>query len=164
MARAAVLARPAAARTLTLLGSGPAALDGVRGQVIAALGPLLRSQGQEALWEALSRAGGATPFGRERFLSSSAAGLLGMGEALLSEPDRTAELAAAGVATLVCHGADDDAWAPAVQAGMAARLGARYEVIPGAAHSPAVENPASTAAVLLDFWRRQAGPAATVTP
>jgi hypothetical protein len=35
---------------------------------------------------------------------------------------------------------------------MAHRLGARHEVIPGAIHSPAIENPPRTLAVLLDFW------------
>jgi pimeloyl-ACP methyl ester carboxylesterase len=35
---------------------------------------------------------------------------------------------------------------------MAERLGARYVVIPDAAHSPAVENPAGTVATLLAFW------------
>jgi pimeloyl-ACP methyl ester carboxylesterase len=35
---------------------------------------------------------------------------------------------------------------------MARRLGARHEVIPAAVHSPAIENPRHTLAVLLDFW------------
>ncbi|OMQ16391.1 alpha/beta hydrolase, partial [Modestobacter sp. VKM Ac-2676] len=38
-----------------------------------------------------------------------------------------------------------------LQAEMAERLGARHEVIPQAVHSPAIENPARTLAVLLDF-------------
>jgi pimeloyl-ACP methyl ester carboxylesterase len=37
---------------------------------------------------------------------------------------------------------------------MAQRLGARYEVVPDAAHSPNVENPAATARSLLEFWPR----------
>jgi pimeloyl-ACP methyl ester carboxylesterase len=36
---------------------------------------------------------------------------------------------------------------------MATRLSAERVAIPGAAHSPAVENPAATAAALVDFWR-----------
>jgi pimeloyl-ACP methyl ester carboxylesterase len=39
-----------------------------------------------------------------------------------------------------------------VQADMAQRLGARHEVINNSIHSPAVENPARTLEVLLDFW------------
>jgi pimeloyl-ACP methyl ester carboxylesterase len=52
----------------------------------------------------------------------------------------------------VAHGVADDAWTPAVQEHMAHRLGARHEVIPGAIHSPAIENPARTVEVLLSFW------------
>jgi pimeloyl-ACP methyl ester carboxylesterase len=54
----------------------------------------------------------------------------------------------------VVHGADDDAWPPHVQREMAERLGARYAVIPDAAHSAAVENPATLLDVLLSFWER----------
>jgi pimeloyl-ACP methyl ester carboxylesterase len=78
--------------------------------------------------------------------------LQGMGTALRGEPDRVADLAAVGIRTLVLYGVDDDAWPPAVQAEMAARLGAPTVVVDAAAHSPAVENPAATAAALLDFW------------
>jgi pimeloyl-ACP methyl ester carboxylesterase len=76
-----------------------------------------------------------------------------MADAMLSEPDRVAELAATGIPLLVAHGEADDAWLPHVQAEMAARLRARYEVIDGSIHSPAVENPTRTADLLLDFWR-----------
>jgi pimeloyl-ACP methyl ester carboxylesterase len=88
----------------------------------------------------------------QRFLANSAAGLQGMAEAMTTEPDRVAELAATGLPVLVAHGAADDAWAPAAQADMAVRLGARHEVIPGSIHSPAIENPTRTLEVLLDFW------------
>jgi pimeloyl-ACP methyl ester carboxylesterase len=71
---------------------------------------------------------------------------------MLTEPDRVADLAAAGVPLLVAHGEADDAWLPHVQADMARRLDARYEVIVGSIHSPAVENPPRTLQVLLDFW------------
>jgi pimeloyl-ACP methyl ester carboxylesterase len=52
----------------------------------------------------------------------------------------------------VAHGEADDAWLPHVQEDMAARLGARHEVILNSIHSPAVENPVRTVEVLLDFW------------
>jgi pimeloyl-ACP methyl ester carboxylesterase len=87
-----------------------------------------------------------------RFLANSAAGLRGMADAMLTEPDRVAELAAAGVPVLVAHGVADDAWSPAEQADMAGRLGARHEVIGQAVHSPAIENPGRTLQVLLSFW------------
>jgi pimeloyl-ACP methyl ester carboxylesterase len=75
-----------------------------------------------------------------------------MADAMLTEPDRCAELADAGVPLLVAHGEADDAWLPHVQADMAQRLGARHEVIHNSIHSPAVENPRRTLEVLLDFW------------
>ncbi len=84
-------------------------------------------------------------FYRRRFLASSAAGLLGMGTALQTEPDRVAELADAlmttGIAVAVISGEADDAWGLDLQAEMARRLGSTLVVIPGAAHSAAVEQP-----------------------
>jgi pimeloyl-ACP methyl ester carboxylesterase len=71
---------------------------------------------------------------------------------MTGEPDQVDELAATGVPTLVAHGVADDAWSPQVQADMARRLGARHEVIEASIHSPAVENPGRTLAVLLAFW------------
>jgi pimeloyl-ACP methyl ester carboxylesterase len=71
---------------------------------------------------------------------------------MLGEPDRVAELAATGLPVLVTHGIADDAWTPAAQADMAQRLGATHEVIDRAVHSPAIENPARTLEVLLEFW------------
>ena len=53
---------------------------------------------------------------------------------------------------LVAHGDADDAWPPAAQQDMAARLGARHHVIAGALHSPNVEQPEQTIRVLLEFW------------
>ena len=91
-------------------------------------------------------------FLRRRFLANSAAGLRGMADAMLAEPDRVAELAATGVPVLVTHGIADDAWSPAAQADMAQRLGARHEVIVDAVHSPAIENRADTLRALLSFW------------
>jgi pimeloyl-ACP methyl ester carboxylesterase len=71
---------------------------------------------------------------------------------MLGEPDRVAALAATGVPVLVAHGVADDAWTPAAQADMARRLGAGHQVIDRAVHSPAIENPARTLEVLLEFW------------
>jgi pimeloyl-ACP methyl ester carboxylesterase len=76
-----------------------------------------------------------------------------MGTHLLSAPDRTAELARlAGFPLLVVYGEDDDKWEPAAQEEMAAALGAERVCIPGAAHSPAVEAPETTASALNAFW------------
>ncbi len=163
VARAAAVADPAALASVVLLCSGPGGIGGNRKQRMEELRPLLASGGMPAVYEHMerlaagdARAAAAPPelkaFLRHRFLASSAVGLEAMGEALLGEPDRVAELRATGLPTLVIYGVDDDAWPPVVQAEMAERLGARCEVVAGAAHSPAAERPAATAAVLLDFW------------
>jgi pimeloyl-ACP methyl ester carboxylesterase len=92
-------------------------------------------------------------FLRTRMLGSSPTGLLCMGENLLGCPDRTQALASLGIAPLlVVYGEDDDAWDPAIQEDMALRLGAERVCIPGAAHSPAVEAPETTASTLTQFW------------
>ncbi len=159
--RAAVVQDPSSFRSLVLLDSGPAALTGPRADVLPFVKPLLLEGGLEAVWEA-SEALPPHPdkpvatedvrhFLRARLVGGSAAGLLAMAEALTSEPDRVEELKAAGVPLIVVYGEQDDAWSPAEQDEMAARLDAPVVVVPDAFHSPAVENPALTAQVLRDF-------------
>jgi pimeloyl-ACP methyl ester carboxylesterase len=153
----------APALSLTLLGSGPAALGGTRGALIDLMRPLLAEGGVPAVWEASEAIDAADPnralepvevreFLRSRFLASPDAALLGMGSALIEAPDRVAELRANGIPTFVAHGDADDAWTPAEQHDMAARLGARYDVFDGAGHSPAVDAPDAVAAALEAFW------------
>ncbi|MGY1835124.1 alpha/beta fold hydrolase [Blastococcus sp. SYSU DS0510] len=163
--RAAVLAEPALVTTFTLLGSGPSRLTGRRAELLDHLGPLLDAGGVPLVHQTLEQVAMTDPraqavpaptreFYSRRFLRNSAAGLRGMAAAMLAEPDRVAELKETGVPILVAHGEADDAWMPHVQADMAARLGARHEVIDFAIHSPAVENPPRTLEVLCDFWSR----------
>jgi pimeloyl-ACP methyl ester carboxylesterase len=161
--RAAVLAAPGLFDSLTLLGSGPGRLTGPRVELLDHLSPLLDAGGVQLVNDTLEQLAMTDPraqavpapttaFLRRRFLANSAAGLRGMADAMLGEPDRVAELAATGLPVLVAHGIADDAWSPAAQADMARRLGARHEVIGHAVHSPAIENPARTLEVLLSFW------------
>lgn len=163
VARGAVLADPDRFASLTLLGSGPVGLTGPRADLLAHLAPLLDAGGVPLVHQTLEQLAVADPraqavppavrdFLARRFLANTAAGLTGMAAAMTEEPDRVAELAATGVPVLVAHGADDDAWSPAAQEDMAHRLGARHEVITGAVHSPAIEQPAATVAVLTSFW------------
>jgi pimeloyl-ACP methyl ester carboxylesterase len=163
VARAAVVAEPALFDSLTLLDSGPAELTGPRAQLIGHLAPLLDVGGVELVVSTLAELEAGNPVRVSRPTATSAfldrvlrstdeAALRGMSEALLTEPDRVAELAATGVPMLVVHGVADDAWTPDAQADMATRLRARHEVIAHARHSPAVENPHATVAVLLSFW------------
>jgi pimeloyl-ACP methyl ester carboxylesterase len=161
--RAAVLTDPALARSLTLLCSGPAAIGGHRAQAVALLAPVLADGGLPAVWAAMEALAAADPataarpaevaaFLHRRFHASHPVGLEAMGRALLTEPDRTPELARAGVPLLVAYGECDDAWTPAEQAAMAHRLGAPARAIAGAAHSPAAEAPGTTVRVLTSFW------------
>jgi pimeloyl-ACP methyl ester carboxylesterase len=163
VAREAVIGAPELFRSLVLLGSGPAAIGGSRKDRMTYIEPLLETGGMLAVYEAAEQLARLDPswqaappelqaFLKTRFLASSGHGLKGMGDALISEPDRVDELRAAGLPMLVCHGEHDDAWLPVTQADMAERLGARHEVVPGAMHSPAVEAPEPTVAVLAGFW------------
>ena len=158
VARAAVLRAPAVVTSLALLGSGPAGLSGPRVDGMRALEPVLDAHGPEALFEAILAAspvraeGPLRSFLRERFLRSNVTGLRAMGDALTDEPDRVDDLRTTGVRTFVACGEHDDAWPPDVQRAMARRLGAPFEAIPGAVHSPAAEAPEQTAKALLRFW------------
>jgi pimeloyl-ACP methyl ester carboxylesterase len=164
VARAAAVAQPSLFADVVLLSSGPAALEGPRRQRIEELAPLL-GFGLEVVYDTMQAAivaeagyvappGPLAEFLRNRFLASPPAMLTGMGDALRAEPDRVAELRATGLPLLVLTGEDDDAWPPRVQASMARRLEAPHVLVPQAAHSPAVENTAATAAALIAFWTR----------
>jgi pimeloyl-ACP methyl ester carboxylesterase len=164
VARAAVIARPTAFASVALMSSGPSALGGRRREHIELLAPIFADGGLEAVYEASLALDASDPthvapgpqlaaFLRRRFLAGVPAMLSGMADALCNEPDRVVELAATRVPSLVVYGTDDDAWPPAIQQGVAARLGASQVVIAGAAHSPAIENPAATTDALVSFWR-----------
>ncbi|MEO6200390.1 MAG: alpha/beta fold hydrolase [Cryobacterium sp.] len=163
--RAAAIASPSSFADVVLLCSGPYGWPGRNAQNAA----LVRDSGSSAWWDRdnpglVGRPDGElTPdqaFARMRLASTSDDNLLGGARILADETDTTAELAATGLPVLVAHGVDDGAWPQKWQRDMAARLDAPYAVIPGAAHSPQRENPDATAAVLTDFWGRQA-PAAS---
>ena len=168
VAREVLLARAARISSLTLMSSGPGALTGPRAQILQALlaeldgiSPDRLGAEVERIWrtrlepEAVS---GSVPqaiidFLRTRLLSSSPTGLRTMAETLLTCPDRTPALARQdSVPLMVLYGENDDAWDPAAQEDMAARLRAKRICIPAAAHSPAVEAPETTASTLTSFW------------
>jgi len=172
IARQAILAKPAAFRSLTLLSSGPGTIGGLRAQTLRDLLDFLEPAGSDIellatmigqVWqdqlkpqaEADGTPSEIIDFLAERALLSCPLGLATMARHLLNCPDRTAELASLEqLPKLVSYGEDDDAWPPDVQDIMARRLGAERICIPGAAHSPAVEAPETTAAMLSTFWNR----------
>ena len=159
--------------SVTLMSSGPGALNGPRGRevrlMLTSLGVTDDSipdrdtlaAGIAEIWHAQLEpqaiaAGVPAPivaFLGRRMLSNDPTGLVLMARHMLTAPDRTAELAALDqLPMLVIYGEDDNAWSPAAQEKMARRLNARRVCIPGAVHSPSVEAPATTAAALTQFW------------
>ena len=158
--------------SLTLLGSGPGTIGGERAAALRELLDYLRPAGADRaalapmiadLWESRLRpqavADGTSAeivdFLRDRTLGNCPVGLLEMARQLLDCPDRTDHLAQlSDLPMLVSYGEHDDAWPPTVQDAMARRLDAERVCIPGAAHSPAVEAPETTAAMLTAFWNR----------
>lgn len=161
--RAAALADPAAVRSVTLLCSGPGPIPEGEAERARTLIRALARHDVAEIWahiRARAQANGEyddvppeiVEFMGRRFQASAHAGLAAMAGQLVDTPDRTADLAATGVPILVAYGEDDYIWPLAEQADMAARLGARHEVLAGAAHSPAVQKPDALAALLVDFW------------
>lgn len=149
--------------SLTLLCSGPAAIEGGSAERADLLAAAI--EGGMPLPDILAviEAGGEltgvpediADLLRRRFLGNRAAALAVMGRALLAEPDRCDELARAArerpLPILVACGVDDDVWSPETQRSMAGRLGGVFAAIDAAGHSPAVDQPDTTAKLLADF-------------
>jgi len=163
--------RPA---SFTLMSSGPGALPGDRAEELRSFLASVTAVGEDGdgrdpevlaarvgrMWDRGFRpqaiaSGVPAPiveFLQERMLATNPTGLVTMAWQLLSADDQTAALAATGIPAFVLYGENDDAWPTEAQEAMAAQLSARRECIPGAAHSPAVEAPATTAHALTEFW------------
>jgi pimeloyl-ACP methyl ester carboxylesterase len=158
--RETVLGGAAKLASYTLMSSGPSGIVGPREKLARVLLSELPELGAKALWStrlepeviAAGVPDDIAQFLRDRMLCSSPAGLLAMGEQVLSPGDRLDELLQVDVPILVLYGEHDDGWPPSVQKDMADRLGAECVVVPGALHSPAVEAPETTAAALTRFW------------
>jgi len=170
--RHATLASPWTFASLTLLCSGPGTIGGDRATTLRDLLDFLEPAGTDVellgaligeVWHSQLKPqalADGTPaeiidFLADRATLSCPLGLAEMAKHLLNCPDRTAELAALEqLPKLVSYGENDDAWPPDVQDLMAKRLAAERICIPGAAHSPAVEAPETTAAMLTAFWNQ----------
>ena len=164
--REAVLAGYAPA-SLALMSSGPSALPGPRAEDLRGMlayldgTPTRDLKGKiEEIWhgalEPQAIEAGVKPeildFLKDRMLTNNPVGMVTMASNLLAAGDKTTVLAAREIPTLVLYGEEDNAWPPTVQAEMATRVGARQFCIPGAAHNPNVEAPATTAHALTTFW------------
>jgi pimeloyl-ACP methyl ester carboxylesterase len=173
--RHTALASAARIASLTLLSSGPDGIPGARREALLASLAML-GEGSKAVREAdqarlrawttelwdtqlgpQAEADGLAPeiiaFLKERHLGNDPVAMVVMGQYLLNCPDRTTELAAVpGLPLLVMYGENDNAWPPETQDRMGRRLDAQRVCIPGAAHSPAIEAPETTASTLTTFW------------
>lgn len=155
----AAIAHPEAFLSLSVLCSGP---NGWAGRH-ADTSEILAEGGSMGLWNrdnphTLGLADELlTPdmaFLRLRAARTSSDNLRAGAHILRTHVDRSAEIAATGLPVLIAHGELDDVWPIEAQRAMAVRIGADYEVIPDAAHSPQLDSPAATAAILDRFWAR----------
>ncbi|MCH4160281.1 alpha/beta fold hydrolase [Bifidobacterium sp.] len=158
VAQASVIKNPKPFRSLTLMSSGPHGWPGRKADLRERL---LDSKGVD-LWRLDNPDKADWPdskldvlqrFLRERSERTSTEQLLGAIDQLANVHDTTFEVKDTKLPVLVFHGEDDNwAWPQEWQHRMAKLIGARYEIIPDAAHCPNGENPVPTAALLDEFW------------
>jgi pimeloyl-ACP methyl ester carboxylesterase len=163
VAREAVLADPDDLpwESLTLMSTGPGAIDPAEAARTALLLEALDSMDLESIWQVMRQLEGervppldpeVADFLHRRWLANHPLALKAMAAHLVSAPDRVDELAAVGLPKLVLSGERDYAWPVPEQSSMAERLGAVRRTVAGAGHSPNAERPAETAAALAAFW------------
>lgn len=164
VAREAVLADPAVFAGVSLLCSGPAAFaDATIRQSLELLAYGLANLPIEQVYQLKLDHDRKAPayvtppddiadFLRRRFITNSPVGLAAFSRHLVGTEDRTALLAGSGVRAQVLYGETDDGWPTEIQQVMAETLGVPAQLIPDAGHSPAIEQPAATAKLLVEFF------------
>ncbi|WP_112244059.1 alpha/beta fold hydrolase [Kribbella monticola] len=167
VAREAVLTDPTVFSSITLLCSGPAAFsDEVTRQGLQMLAFGLENLPIEQVYDLkldhdskqptyVAPAEDVAAFLRKRFTGNAPIGLAEITKRLLDTDDRTDMLAKSGVRAQVVYGETDDGWPLPVQEAMAEVLGVQAQVIPSAGHSPAIDQPAATARILVDFFHKR---------
>jgi pimeloyl-ACP methyl ester carboxylesterase len=80
------------------------------------------------------------------------------GDNYLKQQSAPARLTALGLPVLVIVGADDKRWRSSSAAAYRAVPGARVELLPGVGHTPMMEDPPTTGALLLEFAAAAAHP------
>jgi len=153
--------------SLTLMSSGPSALPGPRAEELSSMLSFLDGAAEQDLkgkiaeiWHGTLKPqaiadGVPAPivkFLGERMLANNPTGMATMASHLLTAGDKTLNLAVCEIPTCVLYGENDNAWPPTAQQAMATSLAAQRTCIPGAAHNPNVEAPATTAYALTTFW------------
>lgn len=164
VAREAVLTDPSVFSTISLMCSGPGAFtdqETLQGLQMLAFGldnlPIEQVYDLKLGHDRENPGYVAPPediaaFLRTRFTSNVPISLAEITRRLTDAEDKTDQLAKSGVRTQVLHGETDDGWPIPVQEAMAAALGVEAEVVPDAGHSPAIDQPAATARLLVDFF------------
>lgn len=143
--------------TVVMLNSGSGPIHASKHDQLRLLIAALDQYPMEQIWQvkvaADKAAGWSAPgpeveeFMHQRFVRTDPVSLQVMSRILLS--DTTADLAGARGRLLIAFGIEDpDSWSWQTQVDLAARHRARLALIPHAAHSPAVEAPEVTAALL----------------
>lgn len=169
IARSAVLLDHSPFVSFTLVASGPAEISDSQKQRVKLLHDALAVMTMPQVWEAIlamgppEEVGGpARGFGepeqlRLRWLNHKPAQLLVTGRQLCVEPNRVAELAAVPLPFHVLSGARDDTWPVTLLDDMTLELRGHRTVVPGAEHSPNLDQPLPTAGALADFWDKHPG-------
>lgn len=158
--RAAAIASPESFASYTMLCSGP---HGWANRKYLER-HLVAEQGNRALFDAvnpvtlglddaaLTALDPDLAFVRMRMERTSPLSVIAGGLLLEDPSDTTDALRATGLPVMVAHGEFDAAWPIPWQRDMAERLGARYEIVAAAFHSPQIETPEVTVSLLADFW------------
>src|SRR5689334_11576639 len=164
VAREAVLTDSSVFSTITLLCTGPAGFTDeqtLQGLQMLAFGldNLPIEQVYDLKLEHDAKAPGyveppeeIAAFVRKRFVSNNPVGLAAITRHLTNAVDKTDQLGKSGVRTQLVYGETDDGWPLPVQNDVAERLGIQPEMVPDAGHSPAIEQPAALARLLVDFF------------
>jgi len=158
VARDAVLKEPDLARSLTLLSCGPSMREPKHRAMLGGLMMMHKNGGTITLWPLVKRLLAEDDKVMREFWHTKLATLNplfvnGAAQSMGEQQDRSEELIAAGIPSLVVHGKRDKRlWSPGAYSDMAKVLDAGLVVIDKAAHSPNMEQPAPTARALLNFW------------
>jgi len=149
--------------SVTLLNSGSGPFAESQQTRLRMLIDVMDVLSMEQIWQAKTAADRASgvwlnapdieEFLERRFLATDPAGMTAMAQILLDGPEQ--DLSAARGELLVAFGMDDpDSWSWQTQVDLARRWRTRLAAIPEAAHSPAVEAPEQTAALLAAMFTR----------
>jgi pimeloyl-ACP methyl ester carboxylesterase len=158
VARDAVLEEPDLARSLTLLCCGPSMREPKHRAMLGGLMMMHKNGGTITLWPLVKRLLATDDEVMREFWHTKLSTLNplfvnGAAQSMGEQDDRSAELIAAGIPSLVVHGKRDKRlWSSGAYADMAHALNAGLVIIDKAAHSPNMEQPAPTARALLNFW------------